>query len=245
MRTTLLAFTALFSLGAVSAAAAHTIEAPGVEKGVLEAEATAERLSGGDADGESSTKLEVGYGFTDRLHMAVIGEIEDEPGESATLEALGVEAIVDTGRIEALGLDTGLYFEYEQPLHNEAGKVEGKLLLGRDFGPVRGIFNIVAEQPLTDKDGEGAMEFGYAGQATAEVAHDVGVGVMAFGDLGTNRDFGGRQGHFAGPLVEWELDQLGGHGELEFKAAYLFALGAAKDETDGQIHLAVEWEKEF
>lgn len=245
MRTALLAMTAIFTLGGASAAAAHSLYSPEVQKGEFEAEARVERLVGGEEDGETETRLEAGYGFTDRLNLAVFGEVEDEPGEASEMHAIGVEAIFETGRIETLSLDTGVYLEYEQFLHGEGGKAEAKLLLARQFGPVKGLLNLIAEQPLTDEDGAGAMEFGYAAQATAEVAHDFDLGVMALGGLGTNRDFGGRQAHFVGPVAEWELEHLPFPGELEFQAAYLFALGEADEETDGQVQFTVEWEREF
>ena len=247
MRKTMMTAAAVAALGWAGAASAHSIYAPYVEQGVFEAEVNGERLVGGDEDGASEALLELGYGFTDRLHLGVMAEVEDEPGEERQAEAVGLEAIMYLGQIPGIGVDAGAYLEYEQRLHAESGVVVAKLLLARRFGPVEGILNLIAEQPLTDKDGEGDMEFGYAAQASVEAMDDVELGVQAIGGLGSNRDFGASaEEHWVGPMAEFELEHLPMPGELEFQAAYLLPVSdAAEEAADGQFRFVIEYERKF
>lgn len=233
--------------GAASAAPglAEQVYSPYVKKGVTEVELRGGRLSGGAADGDSAAVIELEHGFTDRLSLAVLGEFEDEPGDRRKLDSVAVEGVAYLGQLPGTGVDVGAYLEYEQRIHNESGKLEGKILLARQFGPVHGLVNLIAEQALTNRPGEGAMAFGYAAQGTIDAGHDVQVGLQAFGDLGTNRALGGRQQHFVGPVARWEARPRWAAGELELEAAYLLPVGEARRETDGQVRFALEWEKRF
>jgi hypothetical protein len=221
------------------------VETPYVESGVTEVELRGGRFTSGDAEGESGAAIEIEHGVNDRLSLAVVGEFEDEAGERRRLESVGVEARGYLGQVPGLGLDVGGYLEYEQRVHAESGVLEGKLLLARQFGPVETLLNLIAEQPLTGKSGQGATEFGYAAEASAPVRDNVRLGVQAFGDLGTNRAFGASQPHFIGPMARWTLHPSHAVGELELEASYLFAAGAARHDTDGQVRFALEWEKRF
>ncbi|HZZ37087.1 MAG TPA: hypothetical protein VFE03_15305, partial [Caulobacteraceae bacterium] len=220
--------------------------APYVRNGLTEVEVRGGRFTGGPASGESALVIEIERGLSDRISLAVLAEFEDHAGEARKLDAVAVEGVVYVGQIPGIGVDVGGYLEYEQRIHNESGVLEGKLLLAKRVGAFEGLVNIVAEQPLTDRDGEGATEFGYAAQATVRAARGLKLGAQAFGDLGTNRAFGGRQPHFIGPVANWEIRPtwLKG-GELEFEAAYLVAAGSARDDTDGQVRLMVELERRF
>jgi len=238
-------------MGSTGAAAAdepglgNTVETPYVKKGITEVEVRAGRLTGGEDNGDSGAVVELEHGFSDRLSLALVGEFEDGVGERRKLDSVGLEAVTYLGQVPGLGVDVGGYLEYEQRIHNESGVLEGKLLLARQFGPVQALLNIIANQPLTNREGEGATELGYAAQATVAARPDLRLGVQAFGDLGTSRSFGGRRPHFVGPVARWELRPVGRHGELELEAAYLFPVGAARRDTDGQVRVGIEWEKRF
>lgn len=218
---------------------------PWVRNGLTEVEIRTGRVIGGADGGETATVVEIERGLNDRMSLALLAEIEDEPGDSRTVEALAVESVIYLGQIPHTGVDAGLYLEYEQRIHNESGVGEAKLLLARRFGPVQGLLNLVAEQAFTDRSGEGAMAFGYAAQATVETAHHLQLGLQAFGDLGTSRGLGGRQGHYLGPVVSWETRPAGFPGEIGFEAAYLLPLGAAREDADGDLRLMLEFERRF
>lgn len=122
---------------------AGEIVSPVVKKGETEFEATYGRLDGKADDGEDRLLLEVGHGVTDRLELAVRGEIEKEPGSSREFEAVGFEAIYNLGRVG--GIDVGLYGEYEAVFEG-ADKLETKLLLQRRAGPFDAKLNLIARR---------------------------------------------------------------------------------------------------
>lgn len=211
-----------------------------VEKGVTEVEARYGRLSGGPASGEDGLVIELAHGFSDRFYGALLAEFEREPGADRKLEAFAAEGIFTLGRIDALGLDTALYAEYEA-VRDGPDAIEMKLLLQHKRRSFDGRLNLKAAKPL---DGGAPVEFGYAASADWAAIGEFRFGAAAFGDLGTSRNLTTRAAHFAGPIVKTEIEHLG-PGELGIEAGYLFALGRARDETDGQLRLLLEYEFRF
>lgn len=223
--------------------AAPALAAPGlgeevygatVESGELEAEARWDSLAGGPDDGEDALVLEAAYGVNDRLRLGIRSEFEKEPGLSREAEAMSLEAIYALGK--AGGIDFAVYGEYEIAF-NGADKIETKLLMQRRTGPWDLRLNLIGEKVLK---GGNKVELSYAASADVEAMDEVRVGVEAFGDLGTFSRFMPHAEHFAGPYVSTEIEGLG--PELELKAGYLFAIGKARDDTDGQVRLALEME---
>jgi len=234
--------------GGAAAEPGHTnkVYRPYVKKGVTEVEVRAGRLTGGPLDGEQAAVVEFEQGVNDRLSLAVLAEFEDQAGEARKLDALAVEGVAYLGQIPGLGVDVGGYLEYEQRIHNESGVAEAKLLLAKRSGTFEGLLNLIAHRPLSDRAGEHDTEFGYAAQGTWGVGHNLRLGGQAFGDLGTDRSFGGRQAHYLGPVAQWEVHPawLKG-GELEFEGAYLLPVGTASDDADRQVRFVVEYERRF
>lgn len=205
-----------------------------VDKGEAEAEAIYGRIDGGADAGEDVLKLEAAYGLTDRLRIGLVGELEREPFESRRFEAVGVEAIYELGDLG--GVKFAGYAEYEIALDGP-DKIETKLLMQRRTGPLDLRLNLIAEKELAS----GAdVEFEYAASVDVETLGELRLGIQAFGELGTLGHFAPRAEHFAGPVAKIEIEGLG--PELELQAGYLFALGAARDDSDGQFKLAVELE---
>jgi len=237
------------ALAVLSLSASQALAAPGlgsevyaarVEKGVTEVEARYGQLKGGADDGEAALVLEANHGFTDRFKGAAEIEFEREVGEDAEAEAMSLEGIYYLGQVG--GVDLGVHGEYEANLHGEGDAVSLSALFQKTAGPFDGRLNLGWERGLGDDNDE--SEFGYAASAMWEVADDVSLGAKAFGELGDGDGLGGRREHFAGPVVEWEMDEIPG-GELGIEAGYLFALGAARDDADGQLRLGLEWETKF
>lgn len=205
-----------------------------VEKGEVELESRYGALDGGPDDGEDVLKLEAGYGVTDKLRLAVVGEFEKEAGEKRRAEAVSLEAIYALGKVG--GVDVALYGEYEVGLHG-ADKIESKLLLQRRTGPFDLRLNLIAEKELVD----GApVQLGYAASADVETVGEIRLGVQAYGELGTFKHFMPRAEHFIGPVAKFEIEGLG--PEIGIEAGYLFPLGSAKDDTDGQFKVRLELE---
>jgi hypothetical protein len=160
--------------------------------------------------------------------------LERENGASREVEALGIEAIYALGRLG--GIDVALYGEYEIGLEGPDA-IETKLLLQRSVGPFDARLNLIAEKELGHA---GAVELGYAASADVAAFGEVRLGAAAFGELGTTRDFLPSAEHYAGPVAKFEVEGLG--PELEIEAGYLFALGRARDDADGQFRLKLELE---
>lgn len=218
---------------AAQAEPAGEIVSPVVKKGETEFEAVYGRLNGKADDGEDRLLLEIGHGVTDRLELAVRGEIEKEPGKSREFEAVGFEAIYNLGKVG--GIDVGLYGEYEAVFEG-ADKIETKLLLQRRAGPFDAKLNLIAEKELNGEP----VEFEYAASADVQALGEFRIGAAAFGELGTAKNFLPRAEHYLGPVVKGEFEGLG--PELEFELGYLFALGEARDDSDGQLRVVLEME---
>jgi hypothetical protein len=186
------------------------------------------------------------HGFSDRLSLAVLGEFERHAGERGKLDSVALEGVAYLGRIPGVGVDLGGYLEYEQRIHNESGVAEGKILLARQIGPVSTLVNLIASRPLTNQADERETEFSYAAQSTIGIAYHLHAGLQAFGDLGSDRRFGGRGAHYLGPMINWELRPAWAKGEIEFQAAYLLPLGGpAGRQSDSQIRFVLEYEHRF
>ncbi len=206
-----------------------------VEEGEVEVEAIYGALGGGEDDGEDVLKLEAAYGVTDKLKIGVLTELEKEPGESRKAEEVAVEAIYELG--SAGGIGFALYGEYAIGLNGNSDKLEAKLLMQHKFGPFDLRLNLIGEKAL---EGGEKLELSYAASADVEALGEIRLGLQAYGDLGTFSRFAPRAEHFVGPVAKAEIEGLG--PEIEIEAGYLFALGAAKDDTDGQFRLKLEIE---
>jgi hypothetical protein len=239
----------LASLAAVFVASSSTAQ-PGmgnrvygarVEAGATEIESSYSRLAGGAAGGQDVLLLEFAHGFSRGLAAGLQFEFEHIPGRRRALESVGVEGLFALGRLEELGLDVGIYAEYEL-VFDAADELEAALILQRSRWPFEARLNLVLEQEL--KRGR-ALEIGYAGLADWELTEGLRLGVQAFGELGTHRRLLTRAEHFAGPVLRSEIEGLPAGGELEIELSYLRALGAARDDADGQLRLVLEYQFSF
>ncbi len=191
-------------------------------------------LTNGPDAGEDNFRLEVAYGITGHTRIAAVAEFEKEPGQSRKLEAISLEVIQNVARLGPI--DVALYGEFEA-VSGGTDKAEGKLLLEyRDrITDVR--FNLKAAKPLQSGS---PVELGYAASADVSIADNLRLGVAAFGDLGTFRNFAPYAEHFAGPNAKFRILGLG--VPLKVETGYLFAFGAAKADALGMFRLNLEIE---
>ncbi len=240
---------ALLSLIASAAAADPRLDekvySPYVLNGVAELEARVGREVGGPLDGQTTTVLEAEYGLNDRISLALVGALANEPGVGTRFNGIGVEGIGYLGRIPGVGVDTGLYLEYKHGLKGEDDVAEAKLLLAKTEGRFQGLLNLIVERPLGVPAGEGFAEYGYAASATWQTVGALRLGVEAFGDLGSDRSFLGRQGAYIGPQVKWEGRPRFSPVEIDIDAGWLAAVGPARGEADSQFRFGVELERRF
>ncbi|WP_066552058.1 hypothetical protein [Croceicoccus bisphenolivorans] len=205
-----------------------------VEQGELEGEARWGRLAGGEDGGKEALFLEIAYGVSQSLRFSISGEWEKEPGQTRDAEAVGFEALYAIS--EAGGFAFAVLGEYEV-VFDGTDQMEAMLIMQRDSGPLDIRFNVIAEKELA---GGEPVEFEYGVSADIAAFGEVRVGAEAFGELGTTKDFLPRAEHFAGPAAKFGIEGLG--PELEVGVGYLFALGEAKDETDGMLRIGLDME---
>ena len=217
---------------------------PGLGEEVYGAEASAgrtefevsyARLAGGPASGDSTVQLEATHHVNDRLRLAAFGEFSGVSGGPRRAEEVGIEAIYSLGNTG--GIAWAIYGEYALGLNGNADVLESKLIAEHRRGPFDARLDLSVEKPLA---AHSPAELNYAFAADYAVGGEFRLGVEAFGDLGTFRDLAPRAEHFIGPRAAVEIEGLG--PELELTAGYLIAVGAARDNTKGQFHLALEME---
>ena len=244
------ALAALAVVGLASAARAdprldEKVYAPYVLNGVAELETRFGRVSGGPLDGAATTVVEAEYGVNDHLSLAAIGAVTHGPGEGTRLAAIGLEAVAYLGQIPRLGVDAGLYLEYRKGLNGAEDVLEGKLLFAKTAGRFQGLANLIVERPLGVPKGEGYAAYGYAASATWRTLGHLRLGAEAFGDLGSDRAFLGRQGAYVGPQIKWSGRPRGSPVEIEVDAGWLAAVGESRNEASSEVRLAVELERRF
>ena len=145
------------------------------------------------------------------------------------------EAIYYLGHVA--GVDVAVYGEYSVG-SGRPDKAETKLLLERNTRSFDARLNLIAEKPLASGE---LVELAYAASFDVPAARNFRVGVAAFGELGTFRNFAPREEHYAGPIIKTVIEKLGGH-TLKIEAGYLFALGEARDKARGLARLIAELE---
>ncbi len=242
----------VIALGLAAATAARAdprldevVYSPYIEKGEAELETRAGREMGGPLAGEATTVLEAEYGVSDRVSLAIVGRFERDAHGPLSLNAVGVEAVTYVGQIPGIGVDTGLYLEYDQGVQGGESVGEAKLLLARTSGRFQGLFNLIVERPLGVPRGEGYASYGYAASATWRTVGNLRLGAEAFGDLGSDRAFLGRQGAYVGPQLKWKAHPRHSPVTITVDAGWLAAVGTDRREADSQLRLAVELERRF
>jgi len=218
---------------------------PYILKGMAELETRFGRVSGGPLDGAATTVVEAEYGVSDRLSLAAVGSVTHSSGQGTRLAAIGVEAVAYLGQIPSIGVDAGLYFEYKKGLNSGDDGLEAKFLLAKTSGRFQGLANLIVERPLGVPKGQGYAAYGYAASATWRTVGHLRLGAEAFGDLGDDHHFLGRQGAYVGPQIKWTGRPGKSPVEIEVDAGWLAAVGESRNEASSEVKLAVELERRF
>lgn len=224
----------------------EVVYSPYVEPHAFEVETRFGQESGpGDLSGARTTVVELEAGVTDRASLALVSSFEREPGDSDRLTGLGLEGIYYFGQVPEIGVDVGGYLELTKGLSGESDGLEGKLLLAKIQGRFQGLVNLILERPLGAPDGDNFASYGYAASATWRVVGHWRLGAEAFGDLGDDHSFLGRQGAYVGPQLKW----AGRPGRLAFEigldAGWLWPVGLDRREARSQARINLEIERHF
>ena len=231
-------------LSSQNAWATKKVYSPHVEKGELELEARGQY----DFDNRESKdagqkqKYAIGYGVTDRWFTEVYGEWEKDPetGEGLEYEATDWENRFQLSEPGAWWADTGLYFEYEFASKSEhADKIEGKLLLEKQFGDFVHTVNFILEKEVNGKE-EAGLEGGFAWSGRYRWKQWLEPGVEWHSDLGELNHTGDfdAQKHQLGPVIYGKLAD-----HIKYDVGYLFGVTDAAPE--GLFKWILEFEHRF
>jgi hypothetical protein len=218
------------------------VYSPIIEDGETSVEIRQGTRFGKGSDGAAGGVVELEHGFNDRVSVGLLGLWDKASNGSPRLGEVGVEGIVNLGTLPVLDIDMGGYVEYAQDINGGAGTAELKALFQKRRGPFEARLNLIWERPLSEHGAR--SETSYAASATWAVKHDFQVGAEAFGGLAGNGRWGGRQAHYAGPVLKYTLNSLPYVG-VKLEAAWLAAFGEARNEASSQARFVVELEKRF
>lgn len=218
------------ALSGAASAGVDKVYSPYVEMGELELETRGIYVQDDDdaVDGTQKIKLGLGYGLNQRVFLEGYLIVEDEPGESAEVEAVEVEAKFQLSEAGEHWLDYGMLVELEKELEEEVWELKTGPLLSKDFGSFTTTLNLFAEYKFgADVDGHeietlGSGELRYRWKPELQLAAQlyadedtVAAGPVLFGET-----------HLAKAKVAWDL-------------GVMFALN---DETPDSI---LRWQMEF
>ncbi len=165
-----------------------------------------------DRQGLFTHTLELEYGVTDRWTIAGYADFEQPSGEGLKfVQWRGVFARYRFFERGARFFDTAIYLEYYVPRAEWQGaageKLEARLILEKQLGPVVLRLNPKLEKMLSGPDvGEG-LEFEYAASLYTGLAPTLRPGIEFYGGMGEVANFKSRalQEHYIVPAITWQL----------------------------------------
>ena len=182
---------------------------------------------------------ELEFGLTDHLQLGVYFfdwqyNRKDEDGRDARWEHFGTELIYSLSNPTTDFLGSALYFE--ALVGENSLELEGKLLLQKNFGPLRVAYNLILEAAWEGDD------FGDFDEREGEFAQTLGISY----DINKNFSVGAEVLHEI-PLPDWEEAEdsnlfIGPNASVRFgrvfvTATALFQVTNVEGEPDGQIRL--------
>ncbi len=225
-----------------AALAGAKVYSPSVELGEFGIEIRGDaRINRGETDKVQDQIYELEYGVTEWWKTAIFAELEQERGEGLRYAATAWENIVRLTEPGEAWADTGLYFEYERGHVESPDKLEGKLLLEKEFGPTVETVNLIVEREIGGYSKPGA-KFEYAARAKYRFKPYIEPAVEAFGDIGQIDRPSSRQEHRLGPVALGTIP-LASRIALYYELGWLFGLTNAS--PDHSLKWLVEFEFYF
>jgi len=233
----------VFMLPANNAHASHKIYSPHVEEGELELEMRTHTTIDSVASKNSNdkTKLEVGYGVSEKWFTAIGAELKDNAQGKLEYKATFWENIIQLNEQGEHWVDVGAYFEYKAAQTTGSfDEIEAKLLLENNIGRYVNTANIILARHI----GSGApdtTEFEYAWRTKYLNSPALELGVELYGAMGEVGNFSpsSQQHHSIGPVISGVLG-ANSNGKWKYELGYLFGLTDAT--ADGILKIVVEYE---
>ncbi len=219
---------------------AKKVYSPHVEKGSIEFETQTDivRDSKPAENGSVKQQFELAAGLTDWWSTGVYA-VYRKPGNRSQYDytATKWENIFVLPRLNALGLDWGIYTEYvwAAPSSGAPDAVEGKLLLEDRGERWRHTANIILKQKLGS--GAGSASLGYAWRSHYAFSF-MELALEAYGSFGEFNQFlpGNQQSHLIGPVATLKLLD-----DVEFELGWLMDVNAGPAYGDFKFNIEVEF----
>jgi hypothetical protein len=189
-------------------------------------------------EGLQRHSFEIEYGLTD--HWTVSAYADFEKPEDGNFEYVQARAVVTRYRFFEAGerlMDSAVYVEYYLPYkkYRENEKIETRVILEKNFGPLAVILNPILDKNLSGDDVEEGMEFEYAAGIYYQVTPWLKPGVEFYGEMGELSDLKpkDKQEHFIFPTAKVKLPH---HMGLEVG----YGFGLTNDSDDQVIKVILE-----
>lgn len=204
-----------------------------VEKGEIGFEVRYDGQTGGPDGGQNVGQLETTWSPVDWARLSIQGQWDRDVGGPRKTSEVTLSAVTVLGH--AGGLAFATYEGYSIGANGNPDALSGKFIVEHRKGRFDLRFNLNLEKEMVS----GApVELGYAAGFDVEAAPGVRLGAQAFGDLGTFDHLFAPGEHVIGPVANFSLEKL--KPGLGFELGYLFAVGKARDNYNGQVRAAIE-----
>ncbi|MEO5831239.1 MAG: hypothetical protein ABIQ36_11810 [Rhodanobacter sp.] len=194
-------------------------------------------------DGEQAMVASVGYGIAPRWFTEVAAEYSRTPGESARIEELEWENVIQLTEHGRHWMDVGLFAEYAYNRVEKTNNLEVGPMFQKELGRSQFNLNLLAGRRLDKReaaDGPTRTELSYALQwRWRSVSPLLNPGIQGFGKLGN-------LGHLhsetfnLGPAV-FGQSSLGGGSKFKYNAAVLAGLTQATPDITVRFQLEYEF----
>ncbi len=195
-----------------------------------------------DKEGLQRHSLEIEYGMTDRWTVSAYADFEKP--KDGDFKYVQTRAVVTRYRFFEQGerfLDGAIYVEYYLPYkkYRDSEKVETRVILQKDIGPISVILNPIFDKPISGPDVEEGMEFEYAAGLYFRANPWLTPGVEFYGELGelSNMKPKDQQEHYIFPRLGFQFGHL-----MNLDVGYGF--GLTEDSDDRVIKTILEFEFE-
>lgn len=223
--------------------ASHKIYSPYVEQGEVELEMRTHTTfdSVASKNSQDKTKLEAGYGVTEKWFTAIGGEIKDNAAGRPEYQATFWENIFQLTEQGEHWVDVGAYVEYKKAHKaGEFDELEGKLLLEKNVGRYVNTANLVVVRNM-GSNAPSEINFEYAWRTKYLMSDNFEPGIEIYGEMGELGNFAAykQQDHRIGPVFSGEF-KTSGTGKWKYELGYLFGISDAA--PDGTLKFNIEYE---
>lgn len=194
---------------------------------------------GGDdeQDGNWTHIFEASYGITAFWQTEFEAEIEHEDGEGTDLSDIAWDNKFQLTGKDEFWVDVGAKFKYELNTSGDADAIEGKLLLGKEWGRFRHLANLGLETEVgNDSSDDIEYDLSWSSKFNHSETFQPGFEYYAeFGPLDESTNFD-EQDHRLGPVAYGTLFETVG-----YEVGVLFGLSDEAPDATLKAVLAYEW----